>query len=138
VIDSYFQVYSDDYEDRALVLSYKFEAKQEDDNLARYAANDNIWSPRSRRATSGGPVLVIPSDLRLLHEAIRLADNQILGVREYRPRSMLGWAAATGAPSRNRQHGDAAADTRRDSGASARSGVANSVGGRPAKSGGRT
>src|ERR1700722_4252294 len=84
VIDSYFQVHADDYEDRALVLSYKGEATQEDDNLARYAANDNIWSPRSRRARSGGPVLVIPSDLRLLHEAIGLADNQILGVREYR------------------------------------------------------
>jgi hypothetical protein len=40
---------------------------------------------------------VIPSNLGLLDQAFRLADKQILGVREYRPNSMSGWAAATGA-----------------------------------------
>ena len=97
VIDSYFQMHADNYEDRALVLAYKYEAKQEDDNLALYAANDNVCSPRSNRCEPGGPVLVIASDLELLDQAIRLADNQILGVREYKPGSMSGWAAATGA-----------------------------------------
>ena len=33
----------------------------------------------------------------LLDLAIKLADEQILGVREYRSGSMSGWAAATGA-----------------------------------------
>jgi hypothetical protein len=97
VIDSYFQMHADNYEDRALVLAYKDQAKQEDDNVALYAANDNVCSPRSKHCEPGGPVLVIASDLGLLDQAIRLADNQILGVREYKPGSMSGWAAATGA-----------------------------------------
>jgi len=97
VIASYFELHADNYEDRALVLAYKHHAKLYDDNLALYAANNNVCSPRSNRCEPGGPVLVIASDLGLLDLAIGLADKQILGVREYRPDSMLGWAAATGA-----------------------------------------
>ena len=62
-----------------------------------YAANGNVCSPPSNPCRPGGPVLVILSDLVLLDQAIRLADKQLLGVREYRPGSMSGWAAATGA-----------------------------------------
>lgn len=97
VIASYFQLHADNYEDRALVLAYKHQARLYDDNLADYAANGNFCSLRSTRCEPGGPVLVIASDLELLDLAIRLADNQILGVREYTPDSMSGWAAATGA-----------------------------------------
>jgi hypothetical protein len=97
VIASYFQLNADNYEGRALVLAYKDEADREEDNLAFYAANGNVCSPRSNPCRRGGPVLVIPSDLGLLDQAIRLADKQLLGVREYRPGSMSGWAAATGA-----------------------------------------
>ena len=97
VIASYFQLNADNYEGRALVLAYKDEADREEDNLALYAANGNVCSPRSNPCRPGGPVLVIPSDLGLLDQAIRLADKQLLGVREYRPGSMSGWAAATGA-----------------------------------------
>jgi hypothetical protein len=97
VIASYFDMHADNYEGRALVLAYKDEVDREEDNLALYAANGNVSSRRSKLAKPGGPVLVIPSDLRLLDEGIRLADNQILGVREYKPGSMSGWAAATGA-----------------------------------------
>jgi hypothetical protein len=97
VIASYFQLHADNYEDHALVLAYKDEADCEEDNLALYAANGNVSSRRSKPGKPGGPVLVIPSDLRLLDQAIKLADNQMLGVREYKPGSMLGWAAATGA-----------------------------------------
>jgi hypothetical protein len=95
VIASYFQLNAHNYEHRALVLAQKHHANLYDDNLASYAANGNVCSPRSTPCMPGGPVLVIPSDLGLLDQAIRLADGQILGVREYTSGSMSGWAAAT-------------------------------------------
>jgi hypothetical protein len=95
VIDSYFQIHADNYDDRALLLPFKDELSYAKENLASYAANGNVGSPRGKRGEPGGPVLVIPTDLKQLDRAIRLADNQILGVREHRPGSMTGWAAAT-------------------------------------------
>lgn len=97
VIASYFQTHAHNYEDRALVVPFKDELSYAEGNLALYAANGNVGSPRGKRGEPGGPVLVIPTDLKQLDQAIRLADNQILGVREHRPGSMSGWAAATGA-----------------------------------------
>jgi hypothetical protein len=100
VIASYFQRHADNYEDRLLVLPYKDEldeAHGAGENLFKYAANGNLGSPRGKRGNPGGPVLVIPTDLRQLDQAIRLAGDQLLGVREYIPGSLSGWATAAGA-----------------------------------------
>jgi hypothetical protein len=50
LIASYFRLHADNYEGRALVLAYKDEADREEDNLALYAANGNVCSPRSKPA----------------------------------------------------------------------------------------
>ena len=62
-------------------LERELEGVEGEGNLAAYAANRNWDTPRGNPGKPGGPVLVIDVDFRLLHRAMRLADNQILGVR---------------------------------------------------------
>jgi hypothetical protein len=84
------------YDRRALVLAAKSDLTMyRDGDLEDYAANGNVESRLGKRAQRGGPVLAFLPDLRLLDRAIRLADQQVLGVVEHAPGRMEGWAAAT-------------------------------------------
>jgi hypothetical protein len=83
------------YNSHALVLAHTGELKWAGEYLKAYAANGNAESHRGSRAEQGGPVLAYVPDMELLERAVRLADNQVLGVVEHAPGRMEGWAAAT-------------------------------------------
>jgi hypothetical protein len=62
-----------------------------------FAANGNLHSGRGKPGEPGGPVLAYRPDIELLADAVALADGQPLGVIEFFPDEIAGWAAATNA-----------------------------------------
>lgn len=83
------------YPGRALIVHTKSDVSLFENELADFAANGNIGSPRGKGGERGGPVLAHDPDLGLLEHAIKIADGQLLGVTEQPSYPLEGWAAAT-------------------------------------------
>jgi hypothetical protein len=68
-----------------------------DEGVQVFAANGNLHSGRGKPGQRGGPVLAYRPDIELLADAVALAEGQPLGVIEFFPGEVAGWAAATNA-----------------------------------------
>lgn len=65
--------------------------------VKKYAENNNVGANRGTSASSGGPVLALSPDYKLLESAVHLAGANPLAVVEHIPGEIAGWAACTGA-----------------------------------------
>ena len=88
---------NDTWPRRVTVVPQKRVVDMADDAVQHFAANGNLHSGRGTPGSAGGPVLAYRPDLELLGDAVALADGQALGVIEFFPGEVAGWAAATNA-----------------------------------------
>jgi hypothetical protein len=82
---------------RVTVVPQKSYIDMADEGVQAFAANGNLHSGRGKPGEPGGPVLAYHPDIELLADAVALADGQPLGVIEFFPDEVAGWAAATNA-----------------------------------------
>jgi hypothetical protein len=82
---------------RVTVVPQKSHIDMADEGVQAFASNGNLHSGRGRPGERGGPVLAYRPDTKLLADAVALADGQPLGVIEFFPDEVAGWAAATNA-----------------------------------------
>jgi hypothetical protein len=87
----------DTLDQRVTVVPQKGHVDMADEGVQAFAANGNVHSGRGKRGERGGPVLAYRPDIELLADAVALADGQPLGVIEFFPGEVAGWAAATNA-----------------------------------------
>jgi hypothetical protein len=87
----------DTLDQRATVIPLKQDIDLADQGVQAFAANGNLHSGLGRSGTPGGPVLAYYPDIKLLADAVALADGQPLGVIEFHAGEVAGWAAATNA-----------------------------------------
>ncbi|WP_280200592.1 hypothetical protein [Nocardia cyriacigeorgica] len=96
-VADWFRRNADRYDQRALLAPQKNNLRSPKPALAQYISNKNVGSRKGTQANAGGPVLAYVPTLEVLEDAIHLADGQALGVVEWVPGEMSGWAAATNA-----------------------------------------
>ncbi|MCG7635679.1 hypothetical protein MHN80_25565 [Gordonia McavH-238-E] len=87
----------ENYGQRGLVVPQKGDLRHPTPAVARFVANGNVGSSRSLSVETGGPILAFVPTLKLLADAVRLADGNALGVVEHAAGEVAGWAAAVGA-----------------------------------------
>jgi hypothetical protein len=87
----------DTYARRALFVPQKRDLDMADGAIQAFGANGNVGSVRNPHISRGGPVLAYRPDVRLLAHAVAAAEGQVLGVIEFSPGEIAGWAAATNA-----------------------------------------
>lgn len=87
----------DTLDQRVTVVPQKSHIDMADEAVQAFAATGNVHSGRGKRGQPGGPVLAYRPDIQLLGEAVGMADGQPLGVIEFFPDEVAGWAAATNA-----------------------------------------
>ena len=78
---------------RVTVVPQKSHVDMADEGVQAFAANGNLHSGRGKPGERGGPVLAYRPDIELLADAVALADGQPLGVIEFFPNEVAGWAA---------------------------------------------
>ncbi|WP_133066981.1 hypothetical protein [Mycolicibacterium sphagni] len=82
---------------RVTVVPSKGHLDMADEAVQAFASNDNLHSGRGTPGAPGGPALAYYPDIERLADAVRLAQGQPLGVIEFFPDEMAGWAAAANA-----------------------------------------
>ncbi|ORJ57774.1 hypothetical protein B5M45_19365 [Mycobacterium simiae] len=87
----------DTLERRVTVVPVKGNLGMYDEGVQAFASNGNVHSGLGRPGIPGGPVLAYFPDIKLLADAVAMADGQPLGVIEFFAGDVAGWAAATNA-----------------------------------------
>jgi hypothetical protein len=87
----------DTLDQRVTVVPLKSHVDMADNGVQAFAANGNVHSGLGTPGTAGGPVLAYYPDIKRLADAVALADGQALGVIEFHPGEVAGWASATNA-----------------------------------------
>lgn len=85
------------YNRRVLLIPQQRDLKYASAEIQSFGATGNVGSSRSPHVNRGGPVLAYRPDVRQLGRAVAAAGGQALGVIEFAPGEIAGWAAATNA-----------------------------------------